>query len=188
MLKTNDVLSEPSLDHNWVGVVVVSVLASNDQRCHKTPDDRSVLELVSACANGYIEASQRGPVVNRDPVIGDVVKRTETTRTMRDAQRWDSTGQAEYLRIPYLRSGSGLVYIRIVYPVQRIAVWLRAADDQLSVEVRPEVCAQVPVHDCGTQLTSGIAARRRNRVNLLPQRAGSRPEFLSNACKGVHAA
>ena len=141
MPKIKGVLGEPSLNNVWVGVVVMSVLASTYQGCHETPNDRSVLELVAACANGHVETVQRGPIVNRDPVISDVVQRTETTKTMRDSQRWDSTGQAEYLRIPHLGTGSGLVRIRIIYPVQWVAGWLCASDDQLPVDVRPEVCA-----------------------------------------------
>ena len=58
MPKINGVPGELSLNNDWVGVVVLSVLASAYQSCHETPNDRSVFELVAACAKGYIETAQ----------------------------------------------------------------------------------------------------------------------------------
>ena len=58
MSKINGVPGESSLNNDRVGVVVMSVLASVYQSCHETANDGSVLELVAACANGYIETAQ----------------------------------------------------------------------------------------------------------------------------------
>ena len=58
MPEVDGVLGEGSLKHNGVGVVIVPVLAGVYQGCHKAPDDRGILELVAACANGHIEAGQ----------------------------------------------------------------------------------------------------------------------------------
>ena len=58
MPEIDGVPGEPSLDNDWVGVVVVPVPASAYQGCHETSDDRSVLELVTAYANGHIETAQ----------------------------------------------------------------------------------------------------------------------------------
>src|ERR1700730_1316615 len=104
----------------------------------------------------------------------------------RDAQRRDSSGQAEYLRIPRLRGGLDFESIRVIYPVQGIAFWLRASDDKLPAEVRSEVCAQVSVRDSGTHLASCITSRRGHGMDFLPERAGSDPEFSGDARKSVN--
>src|SRR5258705_13045524 len=59
-------------DHR-VGVVVAAGFALGDQRRHELPDDRSVLELVSAGPDRDVVPAQRRAVVNRYPVVGDVI-------------------------------------------------------------------------------------------------------------------
>src|SRR5438105_10493422 len=106
----------------------------------------------------------------------------------RDAQRRDSSGQAEYLRIPRLRGGLGVESIRVVYPVEGVAFRLRAADDKLPAEMRSEVCAQISVGDSGTQLAVRIASRRGHGMDFLPQWAGPDPEFSGDARESVNLA
>src|ERR1700685_829139 len=104
----------------------------------------------------------------------------------RDAQRRDSSGQAEYLRIPRLRGGLGLESIRVIYPVEGIAFRLRASDDKLPAEMRSEVCAQVSVRDSGSQLAARVASRRRHGMDFLPKWAGSDSEFSGDARESVN--
>jgi hypothetical protein len=49
-----------------------------DQFCHYRTDDRRVLELVPAPPDGHVKAAQIGPVIDRDPVVRDIIKRCNT--------------------------------------------------------------------------------------------------------------
>src|ERR1700722_14397571 len=104
----------------------------------------------------------------------------------RDAQRRDSSGQAEYLRIPRLRGGLGLESIRVVYPVKGIAFRLRASDDKLAAEMRSKVCAQVSVRDSGTQLATRLTSRRRHGMDFLPKWGCWDSEFSGDACEIIN--
>src|SRR5579862_9182330 len=57
---------------NRVEIVVVTVLDGVDDPVHQRADHGRVLELVATRADGDVEARQRGLVVDRRPVLGDV--------------------------------------------------------------------------------------------------------------------
>ena len=68
------------MEADGIVVVVVTVLAGLDERGHHLSGDRGVLVLVAAGPDGHVEAVEIAAVINRHPVIGDVIKCDNATR------------------------------------------------------------------------------------------------------------
>ena len=66
------------------------------------PDDRGVLELVAARADRHVEAVEVRAVVDRDPVVGDVVEVDDALALVGDPQRRDAAGEPVDLGLPLL--------------------------------------------------------------------------------------
>ena len=90
-----------------ISVVVVARLAGIYQVQQHLADQGGVLELVARRTDGQVEAIQRGPVVDGQPVGRDVVDPGQPCRTMRHGQVGKATGQPPDLGLEALHGGGG---------------------------------------------------------------------------------
>src|SRR5690348_465810 len=92
----------------WTGVVdrvvivVAAVLDGVDDPVHDGADDGGVLELVSAGADRHVEPRQGCLVVDRRPVLGDVVDAGDALGSVRDGHVGEaSRGAGDLSLIPF---------------------------------------------------------------------------------------
>ena len=89
-----------ALHADRLGLVVVAVLDRDDQLGHGVRGERRVLELVARRADRDVEAVEVRAVVDRDPVVSDVVDADDPERVVGDPQGRDPPGQPERLALP----------------------------------------------------------------------------------------
>jgi hypothetical protein len=135
-----------------IPIVVVTVLAGVDQLRHQVGRDTGVLELVAARPHRHVEAGQIRAVVDRDPVVGDVVEIYEARGSTRDRQARDALCEAVDLGAPLGVADLAVVVVRIVDPLARIALRVLAADEDRVADLGAEVDTGVAVEDVAAAL------------------------------------
>src|ERR1700748_702419 len=73
-------------DSERIVVVVVAALDALDQFRHQMTYDRRVLELIAAGSDRHVEAVEVGAVVDRDPVVRNVVEVNDALALVRYRQ------------------------------------------------------------------------------------------------------
>ena len=76
--------------------MVNSLLLCLNKRAHELANEWRVLELVTTCATCHEEPWKAGLVVQRNPVVGHVVQRTDTKQLMWNTEVWQTTSQTKH--------------------------------------------------------------------------------------------
>ena len=151
--------------------MVVAYLARVDDVPEDLPHEGCVLELVARGADGHVEAVQRGPVVDRNPVGRDVVDAGQAGGPVGDGQAGKPPGLAPNLGLEAVDRGVRRDSVRVVGPFERIAVGLDSADQQRVADLWAGVVAEVQVGDHDPTVFKGESGRCRNHVHFLAHRA-----------------
>ena len=86
--KVDGVTGVLSNEFHRSNVVVNDLLLCLDKCAHEFTNERRILELVTAGAAGHEEPVQARLVVQRDPVVGDVVQSTDTQQLQWNTEIW----------------------------------------------------------------------------------------------------
>ena len=134
-----------ALHTDRLGLVVVAVLDRDDELGHGVCSERRVLELVARRADRDVEPVEVRAVVDRDPVVSDVVDADDPERVVGDPQGRDPPGQPERLAFPTGLRDRALVALGRVEPLLLVAARLEGADRDHAARLGAEVDAGVVV-------------------------------------------
>src|SRR5918996_1068886 len=152
-----------------VAVVVAALFAGDDQLGHHGAGDRRVLELIAARADRHVEAGKVRLVVDRDPVVGDVVEVDHPFHPAGDRQARDALGDPLHLDLPLLREVA--VKVIGVDPLARIARRILAADQDVVADLGAAVAADVGIRGHQARVLEVEPRRERDVRDLLLERA-----------------
>ena len=98
-----------------------------DQFGHQNTDYRRVLVLITRGTNGHVESRQIGLVINRNPVVADIIQVDDALWLVGNWQPLDALGLAHGLGCPLVREVAVIVAV-IGFPHVRVAGRIFAPD------------------------------------------------------------
>ena len=153
----------------WRVVVIVSRLAVVDEPRHHLAGDRGILELIARRADCHIEAWHLRFVVDRDPIVCNIVEVDHTFHLIGNSKRRNALGIAVDLNGRLV--GEVLIVVVGIDPVARVAFRVLAAEQNVVAVLGPTIDADIAVGGYRCSVVIGITIRCRNVHDFLLQRA-----------------
>ena len=107
--------------------MIYALLLSLYERANKLSNEWSILELVPTRTTRHEEPTQARLVVQRNPVIGDVVQRTNAEQFEGDSKIWQAARKSQHHSLKKLHGDRIIPVVCIVNEMQFIASWLGSA-------------------------------------------------------------
>ena len=124
-------------------VVIVAIFDGGDQFSHQFADEWRLLKAVSTCTDRYVIATDTCLVVDRNPVVGEIVDADDSAWLTWDSKIAHASCKSQSLRLPRRLTYRG---DRILWRIQHdelIAIRFHRADDDrvagMDSKVRREV-------------------------------------------------
>ena len=170
--------------------MVVAGFDGTDQFSHAVAGDCGVLELVAAGADGHIEAVERRAVVDRDPVVGDVIHTDNASRLVGQAQFGHAPGEPQHVGLPLLAGEILRAVVDLVgaEPFQVVHVQLERTDQDVVAHFGSHVAAAVVIGHRRTHALEVDACRRGHVVHLFALRSGADCHVIQHPCQLVDGA
>src|SRR5215212_8747359 len=133
----------PAPETHWLPVMVEPIFASQDELGHQCPRYCAILKLIPARPDRHIETGNTGFVIDRYPVVRNVVAVHHPADRSGDSQVWYALRHAHDLVAHLLAEIFG-IFIR-VDPMSRIASRVLRADENLVAGFRSRVAPDIAV-------------------------------------------
>ncbi len=151
--------------------MVVPAFHRFDQIGHDLAGDTGVLELVAAGPDGHVEPVEVGAVVDRKPVVADVVQIDDALLLVRNAERRHATAGPQHLGVPLIL-GEVLVVVVGIHELLRITIDVGPSDQHVVARLGAVVEADVVVCTDDAIGKKVHTRRRRDVVHLVTQCRG----------------
>ena len=141
--KVDGVSSVLTNELDWSYVVIDALFLRLDKCAHELANEWRILELVAAGAAGHKEPVQARLVVQRDPVVGDVVQSTDAQQLQWNTEIWQAPSQTQHHSLEELDRYRVVPIVCVIDEMQFVACWLGGANVEQVAHVRAEVLAEV---------------------------------------------